>query len=461
MENNPALQELWSKVMAVLEQELSSAAIERWFKNIEPGEIRDGKLIICVPDDFFKGWIEDNYSNLIGNALKQCNSPVTEFLLEVKKITFEPASVAFEDPRISSSYESVSLSREGSGGSGRSGAQPNLNPQYTLGEFVVGPSNRFAHAACIAVAEQPAKAYNPLFIYGPVGLGKTHLMQAIGHEVYRRNPNTRVLYITSEKFTNQLISSIQNQTTQQFREKYRNVDILLIDDIHFIAGKEATQEEFFHTFNALYDNHKQIIVSSDRTPKEIINMEERLISRFEWGLVTDIQKPDFETRSAILRKKAERHRIPVPDEVTNFIAEVVTSNIRELEGSLMRVVAYAELTNQAIQPSLAQEVLKKSIQESEKAITPDLIKNKVVDYFSIKISDMTSSKRSKNIVYPRQIAMYLCRELTDLSLPEIGGLFGGKDHTTILHACDKIKLGLERDKTLRETISRLKQEIGV
>ncbi|MCA9396642.1 MAG: chromosomal replication initiator protein DnaA, partial [Candidatus Omnitrophica bacterium] len=322
--------------MAVLEQELSSAAIERWFKNIEPGEIRDGKLIICVPDDFFKSWIEDNYSSLIGNALKQCNSPVTDFLLEVKKITFTPTSVAFEDPRISSSYESVALSQGNSSGSGRSGAQPNLNPQYTLGEFVVGPSNRFAHAACIAVAEQPAKAYNPLFIYGPVGLGKTHLMQAIGHEVYRKNPNTRVLYITSEKFTNQLISSIQNQTTQQFREKYRNVDILLIDDIHFIAGKEATQEEFFFFFYALYDNHKQIIVSSDRTPKDIINMEERLISRFEWGLVTDIQKPDFETRSAILRKKAERHRIPVPDEVTNFIAEVVTSNIRELEGSLMR-----------------------------------------------------------------------------------------------------------------------------
>lgn len=458
---NSPFQELWLKVMNILERELSSATIDRWFKNIEPGEIRDEKLVVYVPDDFFKSWIEDNYSNLIGNALKQCGSPITEFVLEVKKITYPPSTTSFEDPRVNASYESVSVIQGGSSNKNRSEYPPNLNPQYTLGEFVVGPSNRFAHAACIAVAEQPAKAYNPLFIYGPVGLGKTHLMQAIGHEVFRKNPGTKVLYITSEKFTNQLISSIQNQTTQQFRERYRNVDVLLIDDIHFIAGKEATQEEFFHTFNALYDNHKQIIVSSDRTPKDIINMEERLISRFEWGLVTDIQRPDFETRSAILRKKAERHRIPVPDEVTNFIAEVVVSNIRELEGSLMRVVAYAELTNQAIGPSLAKEVLKKSIQESERAITPDLIKGKVVHYFSLKITDMTSSKRSKNIVYPRQIAMYLCRELTDLSLPEIGGIFGGKDHTTILYACDKIKTALERDSSLRETISRIKQEIGV
>ncbi len=439
-------QDVWAKVMEYLERELSAVSIDRWFRNLTPAEVSDQTLTVEVPDEFFKNWIEEHYLELIYLGLKNSGTSISQFKLKVvpRKITDVPSAPApFE--RAASEVRPD---------------RPTLNSQCTFEEFVVGPSNRFAHAACLAVADRPAKAYNPLFIHGPVGLGKTHLMQAIGHEVLRRNPNASVLYITSEKFTNQLINAIQNQTTIKFREKYRTVDVLLIDDIHFIAGKEATQEEFFHTFNALHDAHKQIIVSSDRPPKEIINLEERLISRFEWGLVTDIQKPDFETRAAILRKKALRHNIPVSEDVTNFIAEIVHSNIRELEGALMRVVAYAELTNMHVTLDLAQEVLKRVVQESEKKITLDFIQKKVSDYFSIRINELMAKRRSKNIVLPRQIAMYLSRELTNHSLPEIGQSFGGRDHTTVMHACEKIKTDLEKDMSLKDMVNRIRQNIS-
>ncbi len=432
--------------MEYLEGELSAVSIDRWFRNLTPSDVSDQTLTVDVPDDFFKNWIEEHYLELIYAGLKKSASPISQFKLKVvpRKITDVPSSPA--------PYERSSSEPRPD--------RPTLNTQCTFEEFVVGPSNRFAHAACLAVADRPAKAYNPLFIHGPVGLGKTHLMQAIGHEVMRRNSNASVLYITSEKFTNQLINAIQNQTTIKFREKYRSVDVLLIDDIHFIAGKEATQEEFFHTFNALHDNHKQIIVSSDRPPKEIINLEERLISRFEWGLVTDIQKPDFETRSAILRKKAIRHNLPVPDAVTNFIAEIVHSNIRELEGALMRVVAYAELTNLPVTLDLAQEVLKRVVQESEKKITLDFIQKKVSDYFSLRLTELMAKRRSKNIVLPRQIAMFLSRELTNHSLPEIGQSFGGRDHTTVMHACEKIRTDIEKDMSLKDMVNRIRQNIS-
>lgn len=455
MDNKIANQaaETWQKVMSFLEQELSSVSIDRWFRNLYPSHVSDNTLVIDVPDEFFKSWIEDHYLELIYSALKRAQVPVhtIEFKLSPRVLNAPRTPAASPVHSSSSSVVPASAAVRREGGP--------MNPQYSFEEFVVGPSNRFAHAACLAVSDQPAKAYNPLFIYGPVGMGKTHLMQAIGHQCLKRNPDAVILYITSEKFTNQLISAIQNQTTSAFRQKYRTVDVLLIDDIHFIAGKEATQEEFFHTFNALYDEHKQIVVSSDRPPKEIKNLEERLISRFEWGLVTDIQKPDFETRSAILRKKAQRHNIPVPDEVTNFIAEVVQANIRELEGSLMRVVAYAQLTGQPVTVELAAEVLKKTIQESEKKITVDLIQHKVSSYFAIKNSEMMAKRRSKNVVLPRQIAMFLTRELTDFSLPEIGESFGGRDHTTVLHACEKIKKVIEKDGSVRDMIARIRQEI--
>jgi chromosomal replication initiator protein len=311
----------------------------------------------------------------------------------------------------------------------------------------------------MAVSESPAKAYNPLFIYGGVGLGKTHLMHAIGQSALHKTPKSKVLYISSEEFTNQLISSIQNRSTQKFREKYRNVDILLIDDIQFIAGKESTQEEFFHTFNALYDAHKQIVVTSDRPPKEIQSLEERLISRFEWGLVTDIQPPDFETRTAILKKKSEKETIALSEDVFYFLAEKVKTNIRELEGALIRVVAYAKLIGKDVSVELAKEVLKDMIIEGEKKITIDLIQKKVAEYFDIKLSDMRAKKRSKAIAYPRQIAMYLARQLTDFSLPEIGDQFGGRDHTTVIHACEKIENELKNKTGLKTIVDKLIQSI--
>jgi chromosomal replication initiator protein len=334
-----------------------------------------------------------------------------------------------------------------------------LNPKYTFESFVVGPSNRFAHAAALAVSESPAKEYNPLFIYGKVGLGKTHLMQAIGHYILQKKPSMKFIYISSEKFTNQLISAIQNRTTLKFREMYRNVDLLLIDDIHFIAGKESTQEEFFHTFNTLHDAHKQIVVSSDRSPKDIPALEERLVSRFEWGLVADIQPPDIETRIAILRKKAERETITIPDDVTYFIAEAIRSNIRELEGALIRVVAYAKLVGKDIDLELVKDVLKDVLIEQNKKITIESIQQKVAQYFDIRVADMRSKKRNKMIAYPRQIAMYLSRDLTDFSLPEIGEQFGGRDHSTVLHACEKVYRDMETKNGVRDMVNKISGSI--
>ncbi|OGW85012.1 MAG: chromosomal replication initiation protein DnaA, partial [Omnitrophica bacterium RIFCSPLOWO2_01_FULL_45_10] len=325
--------------------------------------------------------------------------------------------------------------------------------------FVVGPSNRFAHAAALGVSDSPAKAYNPLFIYGGVGLGKTHLMHAIGQRVLQKFPRNKVLYISSEEFTNQLIGAIQTRSTVKFRERYRGVDVLLIDDIHFIAGKESTQEEFFHTFNALHDSHKQIVVSSDKPPKEIHSLEERLISRFGWGLVTDIQPPDFETRMAILKKKSEGETTTIPNEVLIFLAEKIKSNIRELEGALIRIVAYAKLIEKDISVDLVREVLKDMILEGEKKITIEFIQKRVSEYFDIKLTDMRAKKRHKAIVYPRQIAMYLSRRLTGYSLPEIGDQFGGRDHTTVMHAHEKIENDLKVKDSLRDIVSQLIRDI--
>lgn len=334
-----------------------------------------------------------------------------------------------------------------------------LNPKYTFDSFVIGPSNRFAHAACQAVAESPAKTYNPLFIYGGVGLGKTHLMQAIGHHILNKHKKCKILYITSEKFTNQLITSIQNRTTSKFRDKYRSVDVLLVDDIHFIAGKDSTQEEFFHTFNALHDAHKQIVISSDRPAKDISALEKRLVSRFEWGLSTEIQPPDLETRIAILRNKAQAQTVSFPDDVTFYIAEKIRSNIRELEGALIRVGAYSSLTGKSVDLKLAEEILKDSFKEEEKRITIDMIQKKVAEYFDLRIADMKSKKRTKAIAYPRQIAMYLSRDLTDLSLPEIGESFGGRDHTTVLHAYEKLNKGVKEDSKTKELVDTIIKNI--
>jgi chromosomal replication initiator protein len=407
-----------------------------------------------VPDEFFKNWIIDNYGEKISSLLKQ-SLPENEN--SALKITFKVD--AEEAPGISKSTAPASIPGGHAPSPHAWHNEAQLNTKYTFESFVVGPSNRFAHAASMAVAESPAKSYNPLFIYGPVGLGKTHLMQAIGHEVLRINPGVKIIYITSERFTNELINAIKTGTTLKFREKYRTVDCLLIDDIHFIAGKEATMEEFFNTFNTLYDAHKQIVVSSDKPPKDISHLEERLVSRFEWGLVTDIQPPDFETRTAILRKKAEREGIPIPDSITFFIADKIKSNIRELEGALIRVVAYSKLVGKEVDEAIAQEVLKDLIVETQKKITIDLIQRKVAEYFEISPSSMTAKRRSRSVAYPRHIAMYIAREMTSFSFPEIGEQFGGRDHTTVLHACEKIKKDIKKDQKTKALVDKLVIEI--
>ena len=439
--------ELWGEVLSSLKKDVPAQSFDTWLKPTKALELNEDTLTVEVPNKFFKEWLLDHYFDLLSNSLEQVCGRQVKINLYISTVspvnTFAGAAA----------QQTAAVDRNPQ----RHRSDLYLNPKYTFESFVVGNSNRFAHAASIAVAESPAKAYNPLFIYGGVGLGKTHLMQAVGHYIIGKNPGAKLTYTTSERFTNQLINSIQTRTTMRFREKFRNVDILLIDDIQFIAGKESTQEEFFHTFNTLYDSHKQIILSSDRHPKETLGFEERLISRFEWGLVTDIQPPDLETRVAILRKKAEREITRVPDDVMFFIAEKIKSNIRELEGSLIRVVAYSVLTGTPISIAVAEEVLKDAIKEDSVSsiITVEKIQTVVAENFEVSIADFKKKGRSRAIAYPRQIAMYLSRELTNTSLSEIGVLFGGRDHSTVLHACEKIKKEALKDPQLNNLLTAL------
>ena len=337
---------------------------------------------------------------------------------------------------------------------------PNINPKYTFDTFVSGTSNQFAHAAAMAVSKNPATTYNPLFIYGGVGLGKTHLINAIGNEIYKNNKSTKICYYSSEKFTNELINSLRHAKMNEFRNKFRSIDILLIDDIQFIAGKKSTQEEFFHTFNSLYESHKQIIVTSDKFPKEIPDLEERLRSRFEWGLIADIQAPDTETKQAILKMKADQNNIKIPEDVNFFLANSITNNVRELEGYLIRIGAYSSLTSTPISVEMAKKILKDILIENKREITIEKIQKNVAEHFNIKISELKSSKRLKNIVLPRQISMYICRNMTNLSYPEIGFNFGGKDHSTIIHAVKKIEKLMKEDIQMRVIIERLMENLG-
>lgn len=440
---NAILEDLWQKTLNLLKNELTEISFNTWIKTIEPVSMGSNNIVLGVPAEFNKGILESRYSTLIMNAIKQVSS---------KEYTITFVIPSQEDDRkyekqteaINNDESVISI----------------LNPKYTFDTFVIGNSNRLAHAASVAVAESPAKAYNPLFIYGGVGLGKTHLMHAIGHYVLSQNPSTKVLYVSSEKFTNELINAIKDDRNEEFRSKYRNIDILLIDDIQFIGGKERTQEEFFHTFNSLYEAGKQIIVSSDKPPKEIPTLEERLRSRFEWGLIADIQPPDLETRIAILRKKAQMESLDVPNDVMVFIANKIASNIRELEGALNRVVAYASLTENEINVELATEALKEILSTAKtRVINSSTIQETVARYFDLKPDEFKSKKRNREIAYPRQIAMFLCRELTDLSLPKIGEEFGGRDHTTVIHACDKISKDIETNPETRRAVEELRKTI--
>ncbi|MDK2919578.1 MAG: chromosomal replication initiator protein [Candidatus Petromonas sp.] len=440
---NINLPEVWEKTLGLIKTELTEVSYNTWLKSLEPIIAKGKTIILGVPNDFNKGILETRYATLIANAIKQVTSQ--DFNIEF----VVPGSDQFNKLAQKDEVKENNLFED-----------PNLNPKYVFDTFVIGNSNRFAHAACLAVAESPAKAYNPLFIYGGVGLGKTHLMHAIGHYILGQNPSTRVVYVSSEKFTNELINSIKDDKNVEFRNKYRTVDVLLIDDIQFIAGKERTQEEFFHTFNALYEANKQLIISSDRPPKEIPTLEDRLRSRFEWGLITDIQPPDFETRIAILRKKAELEGIEISNDVLHFIAKKIKSNIRELEGALIRIAAYSSLTNKDVSVDLANEALKDIISSSKpKQITISYIKDVVSRHFNVKVENLDSKRRTRSITYPRQIAMYLCRELTDLSLPKIGEEFGGRDHTTVIHAYDKISQDIISNNEIKEKIEHIKKEI--
>lgn len=438
------LNDLWQKTLNLLKNELTEISFNTWIKTIEPISISQNTIYLGVPAEFNKGILESRYSVLIKNAVRQIAS--REYAIEFV---------------IPSQDDSKKYSAgQGEMGNNEESIVSLLNPKYTFDTFVIGNGNRFAHAAALAVAESPAKAYNPFFIYGGVGLGKTHLMHAIGHFILSQNPSQKVLYVSSEKFTNELINAIKDDKNEEFRSKYRNIDVLLIDDIQFIAGKERTQEEFFHTFNALYEANKQIILSSDKPPKDINTLEERLRSRFEWGLIADIQAPDLETRIAILRKKAQMENLNVSNDVMVFIADKIASNIRELEGALNRVIAYASLTESEVSVDLATEALKDILSVNKaKIINCNVIMETVARYFDIKPEEFKSKKRNREVSYPRQIAMYLCRDLTDMSLPKIGEEFGGRDHTTVIHACEKISEETGSNAETRRTVEELKRNI--
>lgn len=421
---------IWDTALDTVRQEIGPTSFEIWFAPVIFEKFVDNHYIVSAPEVLIKEWIEARYLNILQQVLSDLHR--------------QPISVQI----IIRSEESPD------------GTRPYLNPKYTFDTFVVGNSNRFAHAACYAVAEAPARSYNPLFIYGGVGLGKTHLMQAIGHHIIGKDATADIVYVSSEQFTNELINSIKDDETSAFRNKYRTIDVLLVDDIQFLAGKERTQEEFFHTFNALYEANKQIVISSDRPPRDIPTLEDRLRSRFEWGLITDIQAPDLETRIAILRKKAQLENFTVPDDVSVYIATHIQANIRELEGALIRIVAYANISGRPVSLELAAETLEDVLPPpGPRQITVDEIKEVVADYFGLKIDDLESKRRSRPVVVPRQIAMYLIREMTECSLAQIGNEFGGRDHTTALHAYDKISNLLQTDSSLQRTIYELTKKI--
>lgn len=441
------LKDQWNAILKIIEPETSPVGYNTWFKGTKLISIDNNSMVIEVQNQFNQDILSTRYLPLIKNSAAQVLNKEYQFEFVLPSQAGNAKQQNLSTKQLDKIQDPLNT-------------QSNLNPRYTFDTFVVGNSNRLAHAAALAVAESPAKAYNPLFIYGGVGLGKTHLMHSIAHFIASQNPNSKILYASSEKFTNELINSIRDDKNEAFRNKYRNIDVLLIDDIQFVVGKERTQEEFFHTFNTLHDANKQIIISSDRPPKEIDTLEERLRSRFEWGLIADIQAPDLETRIAILRKKAELEGLFIPEDVFLFIAKTIISNIRELEGALNRIIAFSSLANKPISVELANEALKDLVsRDIPKVITSDYIQEVVAAHFHLKPEEFKSAKRTRTISFPRQIAMYLSRKLTDLSLPKIGKKFGGRDHTTIIHGYEKIAREMETDNELAQIVNELEIKI--
>jgi chromosomal replication initiator protein len=433
---------IWDQVLARIETKVNRHSFYTWFKPTAFVTDHDGTIRVRVPNALFRDWLTKHYAAVIEEALgevQRAGAPVA-FVTEdtavpiVSDIPAEPELIEEE-----TAGDDLGM----------------VSARYSFETFIVGPSNQFAHAACRAVAETPSRSYNPLFIYGGVGLGKTHLMHAIGHYVATHLKNLKLTYISSERFMNEMVNAIRYDRILDFRERYRSVDVLLVDDVQFLAGKEGTQTEFFHTFNALYDSQKQIVISSDCPPHEITQLEERLRSRFEWGLIADIQSPDLETKSAILKKKAETEGVPIPDNVAIYIAGKIKSNIRELEGSLIRLIAYASLTGREITLALAQEVLRNVLQNDDRAVTIEIVQKAVADHYSLKLSELKSKNNSKSVAMPRQIAMYLCKALTNASLPEIGKSFGGKHHSTVIHSIRKVEVMRQRDGTFNTLINTM------
>jgi len=435
------LEEIWKSSLSKIEEKVGNSAAELWFRPISLLQLKDQQATIDLPNRFFRDWIEDNYPDLISESIGGIlGLPVT-----VSYRTEEKADPVAKKMDMKLESRRQRLASRGI----------YLNPKYTFESFVVGPSNQFAQAAARSVSEATGKTYNPLFIYGGVGLGKTHLVSAVGNAVIDRNPNLTVLYVSSEQFTNEVVSALRHDRMGEFKEKYRNLDVLLLDDIQFIANKTATQEEFFHTFNALYERQRQIVVSSDRPPKEITAVTDRLRSRFSMGLIADIQPPEIETKIAILLKKADRERITIPDEVAYYLASKIRSNIRELEGCLIRLGAQASLTGRPIDREMAKTILRDLIEEDEKPVTGENIQKIVCEYFGLKLTDIKAKKRTKEVTLPRQIAMYIIKQLTDMSLSDIGKGFGGKDHATVIYACKQIEEKRAKDEAFNRMIENL------
>ena len=438
------LNSLWERMLEATGRRLPSAVVDSWVRPCRLVALEGDHLRIAAPNKFSRDWLVQHHLDVLRGAAQECMGGQPRVSLVVDE-ALDPAPLDVPPAPARGTFAA--------------GTADGLNPRYTFESFVVGSSNQFAQAACQAVAELPSRAYNPLFIYGGVGLGKTHLLHAVGHQAVRLFPGLSVAYLSSERFTNELINAIRYDRTAEFRGRYRTIDLLLIDDIQFISGKERTQEEFFHTFNDLYESRKQIILSSDCSPKNIPEIEERLRSRFEWGLIADIQPPDFETRVAILKKKAALERVILPDDVAYLIAGRVKSNIRELEGSLTRMIAFCALTGREMSVDLAQEVLADLWGEEEKIITIEQVQRQVCEVFGVKPADLKAKNRTRAVAFPRQIAMYVARQLTHASLAEVGRAFGGKDHTTVLHAVDKITSLIQDDPKLRKTVESLIQSI--
>jgi chromosomal replication initiator protein len=453
----------WVLVLDALEKKVNRHSYETWLKPTRFSHSQGPTLFVKVPNPDFCH-IGDKYGDLISEAIENLGLEYqdVEFVTDPEKTAKKAERVAEKETADGAADSSASADTIAAGSQARfdwDGAAQ-LNPKYTFDGFVIGSGNQFAHAAARAVAERPSKAYNPLFLYGGVGMGKTHLMQAIGHEIKKRNPQMAICYLSAEKFTNEMINALRNNKMTSFRDKYRNMDVLLVDDIQFLASKERTQEEFFHTFNALHESMRQIVIASDRPPKELAEIEDRLRSRFEWGLIADIQPPDLETKVAILQKKAETEHVSLPTDVALYIASNIRSNVRELEGALIRLTAYVSLTGRDLSMLTAQEVLKNLIDSQVRKITIEAIQRAVSDQFGLRSGEIKAKNNSHSIVYPRQIAMYLAKHLTEASLPEIGRQFGGKHHTTVLHSVEKITELRKTDKDLNRLLNKLTEVLG-